>query len=204
MPAPPPKKAKYACSFKPDFTKMYPCIIGVKSDSHAAKCTVCNLVFTVRHGGKNDVDKHIKGKKHEKCAKEIAQNQTFKFTSQSGSLKEKLIRAEVLFTAFILEHNLPFAQHANQLFKQMFPDSEVAKEYKCSYTKTAAITENSLEPEASKVMFSCLRDRRQPFTLMLDESNDILCQKECAILVRYFNEELGKVSVGFLDMPFAM
>ncbi|XP_033107127.1 uncharacterized protein LOC117109014 isoform X2 [Anneissia japonica] len=130
-----------------------------------------------------------KGKKHEKCAKEIAQNQTFKFTSQSGPLKEKLIRAEVLFTAFILEHNLPFAvsQHANQLFKQMFPDSEVAKEYRCSYMKTAAITGNALEPEASKVMFSCLRDRRQPFTLMLDESNDILCQKECAILVPVCN-----------------
>ncbi len=36
---------------------------------------------------------------------------------------------------------------------------------------------------------------------MVDESNDIMCAKECAILVRYYSEAQDKVTVGFLDMP---
>lgn len=36
---------------------------------------------------------------------------------------------------------------------------------------------------------------------MVDESNDIMCEKECAILVRYYSEAQDKVAVGFVDMP---
>ena len=44
---------------------------------------------------------------------------------------DKVTNAEVLFTGFLLEHNLPFeaASHAGQLFCVMFPDSEIVKKY---------------------------------------------------------------------------
>ena len=44
---------------------------------------------------------------------------------------DKVINAELLFTEFLLEHNLPFeaASHAGQLFHVMFPDSEIVKKY---------------------------------------------------------------------------
>ena len=44
---------------------------------------------------------------------------------------DKVTNAEVLFTGFLLEHNLPFeaASCAGHLFRVMFPDSEIAKKY---------------------------------------------------------------------------
>lgn len=36
---------------------------------------------------------------------------------------------------------------------------------------------------------------------MVDESSDIMCEKECAILVRYNSEAQDKEEVGFVDMP---
>ena len=61
---------------------------------------------------------------------------------------DKVTNAEVLFTGFLLEHNLPFeaASHAGHLF-QMFPDSEIAMKYGCVTTKTAAIINYAIAPE---------------------------------------------------------
>ena len=47
--------------------------------------------------------------------------------------------AEVLFTEFLVEHNVAFAasEHAGPLFRRMFPDSDTAQKYGCgpvSYT----------------------------------------------------------------------
>ena len=63
------------------------------------------------------------------------------YFKQSKTL-DKVTNAEALFTRFLLEHNLPFeaASHAGHLFFcVMFPDSEIAKKYGCTATKTAAI-----------------------------------------------------------------
>ena len=60
-----------------------------------------------------------------------------------------MTNAEVLFTGFLLERNLPFeaAFHAGHLFCVMFPDSEIAKKYGCAATKTEAIINYAIAPE---------------------------------------------------------
>lgn len=83
----------------------------------------------------------------------------------------------------------------------MFPDSETAKRYSSSNTKTAAILNNALEPESSRNLFQHIKTEKRPYSIMVDESNDIMCEKECAILARFFDEEKERVSVGFIDMP---
>jgi len=54
-----------------------------------------------------------------------------------------VIRAEVLFTQFIVEKNIPVAaaDHSSKLFQAMFPDSKIAGQYACGRTKTTAIIE---------------------------------------------------------------
>lgn len=44
------------------------------------------------------------------------------------------IKSEVLFTSFLVEHNIPLsaADHAGALFKQMFPDSDIASKCSCA------------------------------------------------------------------------
>ena len=50
-------------------------------------------------------------------------------------------KAEMLFTHFLVEHNIPIAvaDHARPLFKEMFGVSKVAAKYGCGRTKTTAI-----------------------------------------------------------------
>ena len=55
-----------------------------------------------------------------------------------GTIREKsVIHAKVLFTYFLGEHHLAFqlGDHCIKLFKLMFPDSFIAKDFKCSRTK---------------------------------------------------------------------
>ena len=51
------------------------------------------------------------------------------------------IRAEVLFTSFLVEHNIPLsaADHDGPLLK-MFPDSKVAQKYGCAHAKSRNIS----------------------------------------------------------------
>ena len=52
----------------------------------------------------------------------------------ANSLKEKTIQAEVLHTNFMVQHNLSFftAKHLFLLYSKMFPDSKIARNFKCS------------------------------------------------------------------------
>ena len=53
--------------------------------------------------------------------------------------EEKFLKVEALFVQFVAEHNLPFCtgDHFTKLVKQMFPDSNIAKHFHCSCTKTS-------------------------------------------------------------------
>ncbi|KAL6473331.1 hypothetical protein MHYP_G00168920 [Metynnis hypsauchen] len=44
----------------------------------------------------------------------------------------------------------------------------------------------ALESECSEDVYKLLRTEKRPYSLMVDESSDIMCEKECAILVRKF------------------
>ena len=102
-----------------------------------------------------------------------------------------------------MEHNLPFhvCRHTGKLFRKMFPDSEIANNYACSSTKTAAMMNLALEPECSEELYKLIQTGKGPYSIMVDESNDIMCEKECDILVRYYSEAQDKVTVEFVDMP---
>ena len=54
---------------------------------------------------------------------------------------EEVIEAEVKFGYFLGEHHLAFllADHCNRLCRSMFPDSVIAKDFKCGRTKATAI-----------------------------------------------------------------
>ena len=79
----------------------------------------------------------------------------------------------------------------------MFPDSEIAKSFACSHTKTATIIKEAFSPHFQKKMVENLSN---PFSIMLDESNDKI-DMSCIILVRVLDPEMGDVCTRFLDIP---
>lgn len=104
-----------------------------------------------------------------------------------GNQDLRTIRAETLFTNFITEHNLPVAvaDHVGPLFRKMFPDSQIAQQYGCARTKTAAIM-NTLSSNDEQVTRDLMC--RSPFSIATDGSTDmndvklyplVVCVYEC-------------------------
>ena len=82
-----------------------------------------------------------------------------------------VIQAELYFTAFLIEHNVPLAaaDHAGPLFRKMFPSCDVAKRYGCARTKSTAIVK---ELESSVIEDLVTQIKTKPFSIACDGSND--------------------------------
>ena len=79
--------------------------------------------------------------------------------------------AEIKFGYFLGEHHLPLllADHCNQLlFRSMFPDSTIAKDFKCGRTKATAILK-VISQEIHKEQLQSINDS----ILQTDETTDM-------------------------------
>uniref|UniRef100_H2ZS46 HAT C-terminal dimerisation domain-containing protein n=1 Tax=Latimeria chalumnae TaxID=7897 RepID=H2ZS46_LATCH len=115
-----------------------------------------SIAELVSHGGYNDISRHIATEKHVSCAKAATQSKLASFFPPAGSkMSDSVTKAEVLFTGFLLEHNIPLAgsDHVRHLFKKTFPDSKIAKSYACASTKTTHIIHFGLALDASSDEF---------------------------------------------------
>ena len=74
---------------------------------------------------------------HVDSVKASASSQKMTILLHSGNsfvINEKFMKAELLFSGFICEHNLSTAtaEHVGKLFKTIAPNSKIAKKYYCS------------------------------------------------------------------------
>ena len=95
-----------------------------------------------------------------------------------------MVEAEVKFGFFLGEHYLAFsiADHCSKLFSSLFPDSPIAKMFKCGRTKATAILK-VIADEVMKELISRIQDSKF-FSLHTDESTDVTVFQQCAIMVR--------------------
>lgn len=154
-------------------------------------------------GGLHDVTKHVGGTKHVSKAKmwdtgeQKLMDKFFSPISETTPLEVKVLTAEVLWSRFIVEHNLPISasDHATRLFKIMFSDSEIAKRFRSSRTKTTALIRQGCA-EIQKKVAKDVGDK--PFTLCTDGSND-KSDKFYPIILRHVNEA-GDISSQLLSV----
>ena len=102
---------------------------------------------------------------------------------------------------FIVQHNLSIsvADHLGQLFKNIFPDSQIASSYACAKTKTFCIINKAFQPYYHKQTIDYCKNH--PFTVGHDGSNDTGVQKMNPIAVRIFDINRSKtVSEHFCSM----
>ena len=98
----------------------------------------------------------------------------------------------VLFTGFLVEHSLPIAvsDHAGPLFRRMFPDSEIAKQYSCARTKTTNIVgclaNNDMEKLAGRM-------KNEKYSIATDGSTDLGSIKLYPLVVKTFDNLKGDV-----------
>lgn len=192
--SPPRKRAKRAQLYRSEYKQLWPCIDPSKRKGYVY-CTVCKKEFSIAHGGKDDCRRYVNCKTHQDYLKLQTGNTTVtKFFPTAIESSEQRV-AEVLFSNFIIEHNLPFSvsDHA----APMFPDSDIAKQYPCRRTKTAAIV-NCIGKNASETISESLRNAS--FALSTDGSNDKDSQLY-PIVARYLNTKVSKVVSSVLCIP---
>ena len=153
------KKKKVYCHFKSawksqEFTvtvgeaekKVSGAILSGEEGGDDAKCTLCSVSFSVRHGGANDVVKHLSTKGHWQIVNSKSSTSTLsrygfgqsdeavKTRKKKDEVQMQVQRAEALFIQFVAEHNLSFGtgNHFSKLVKSMFPDSEIARQFQCT------------------------------------------------------------------------
>ena len=197
-PDPPAKKAKRECKYLSEWRKNG--VLPSRKGPTFALCEACGVDISIGHGGLNDVKKHIATTKHQEMLKATSSTKNLKSFFRASPVEESVTRAEVLFSNFIAEHNLPFtlANHFTHLASAMFPDSQVAKGFRCAATKSTCIVKGALSPHFSDPVISQCREN--PFSILCDEGSDT-DRHNFAILVRMWDENLGKPMTRFLDMP---
>lgn len=181
-----PNRASCKQQYKRDWETELKWLKPGKSIYHA-KCTVCCSELSISSGGLKDLRRHSNTNTHQKCLRSSEGN----LSLSSFVVKEKndVTDAELLWANFICENNLPISLSDNftKLVPTMFPDSDVASNFRCGRTKTSAIIQQAIAScEEEKIINSM---RTSLFTLLIDESTDITIHRQMIILVRFFTSQ---------------
>ena len=98
----------------------------------------------------------------------------------------------------MVNHNVPlaFAEHLSPLFREIFPDSDIAKSYASAKTKTTCIINGALKPYYQSKLVQLMKN--YPYSLLIDGSNDTGRDKMNPMTVKIFDTD--RVKHRFLDM----
>lgn len=194
-----PKK-QYLQKYLPSYTETWPCLVPSKLGDAHIFCNVCNCDFGISHGGKDDCSKHISRKKHIALATTVKKNTNIGQFFEATHAKEQndTINAEVLFTQFIVEHNLPIssADHATKLMPKLFPDSTIATKYSCGRSKTTALVHEMAAIKTENLTQGVMKG---PYSLATDGSNDATF-KQYPLILTHYNSEEKKVTSNLLSI----
>ena len=154
-------------SFCEDFEKEFKNIKQSLKGVHFVHCNVCNCEISLEAIRKTAVSAHNATQKHSNQSMKII----FASPSQPMTRDYKAAAAEGTWACHTVEHQQSF--HSNdctsQLFKAIFPDSDIAKKFVSARTKIACIITDILVPYAQKKLLPDLGT--QPFPILVDASN---------------------------------
>ena len=142
----------------------------------------CSRDINLGRGGTRDLRRHQETKLHKHSEKDGVG--VLPLQSYFGPIREEsVIHAEVLLAYFLREHHLAFqlGDHCTKLFKLMFPDSSIAKDFKCSRTKATAVLKVNAQ-DCWKTISTAVRETKY-FSLQTDGTTDITVTQQAAIML---------------------
>ena len=188
-----------SCVYCRQFTKTFPWATTSRKESSFAFCMKYSRNINLGRGGTRDFRRHQETKLHKHSEKDDVG--VLILQSYLRPIREEfVIRADVLFTYFLGEHHLAFqlGDHCTKLFKLMFPDSSIAKDFKCSHTKTTALLK-VITQDCWKTISAAVRKTKY-FSLQNDETTDITVTQQAAIMLRFFDNTQGQVRCVFFAL----
>ena len=187
---------RYRTSFKSEWGKMYP----VKASKNVY-CIPCMKNIRCDHQGITDLKDHCGTESHKTREKQAKSQPSISQLFESKGSSASVTRAEVVVTNFLIQHNLPLvtSDHLGPLFRSVFPDSDIARQYSCGRTKTCAIVNNAMGPHCHDYVVQHCQEH--PFSLGIDGSSDTDVDKMNPMTVRIFDINRSKtVTTHFYNM----
>ncbi|CAH0563113.1 unnamed protein product [Brassicogethes aeneus] len=186
---------KRKCKFSESLEKEFPFLKKGKIDG-IVLCNKCNGEFSIAHGGKNDINKHLSTSKHKRALTSAASSSTMHtYFRKTAFLDEEknLAIAEGLFAYHTINHNQSFRSMdcTSQLIRNIFN-----KKFTCARTKTEAIVCNVFYPYSKTKLTEEISDASY-IAIFSDASNhnDV---KLFPSLIRFFDPLVG-IKIRLLD-----
>lgn len=178
------------------------CKSGVKDTE--ALCVVCNCTIDCSQQGIAAVKRHATMKKHIHATaknrdktgnlqppKLVQAALNFSPGASSTSLQDQVLKAEAIFAMSITTKCIPFSwgDTATEIYHRMFPDSSVAKGFRCGRSKLSRIVSDGLGPYFKSKVVDELCHPGVFYSIMVDETPkpDQRVQ-QLDVLVRFFSE----------------
>ena len=100
-----------------------------KKGNNYAYCSICSADFSIAASGRYGIKKHIATAKHRSSVECKETNRPITQFLSSLSTNYDVIRAETLWTLYIVDNNMPFTSSDGfcDVVKTMFPDSKLPK-----------------------------------------------------------------------------
>ena len=84
------------------------------------------------------------------------------------------------------------------ILKLMFPDSSIAKDFKCIHTKATAVLK-VIAQDCWKTISAAVSETKY-FSFQTDETTDITITQQAAIMLRFFDNTQGQVRCVFFAL----
>ena len=125
------------------------------------------------------------------------------FLSSGNPLVDKVSRAEVKVASMLVQNNIPLslADELTPLFRDIFPDSEIATKFSSKRTKTACVINGAIAPHFKQNLVETMKE--YPFSVSVDGSSDTGVEKMNPMTIRIFDINRGSATARFLDMCMA-
>ena len=119
--------------------------------------------------------------------------------------KSDVLNAEVLWALKCLtsHYSQRSSEKTDRLFKNMFPDSQIAQSFQCGRTKCAYLICFGIAPYYHNVLLSKLKEPGTKFVISFDESlNKVLQQEQMDMIIRFWDKTTQRVISRYLDSQF--
>lgn len=209
---------KNVSTFKAAWQDQHDWLIPVQGQPTKAKCKLCGKEFSVANSGLGQVKQHAETEKHKQVSNTRSGTSSQRLLlprssddgaislsatpSVSFSTEEQTLRAEILWAMKCAQSNFSFSSNTNlaSVFRAMFPDSEIARNYGMSESKIKYVLAFGVAPYVRERLIDDLQSC--PFTFLFDETTTSQVKKQYDGYVQYESRQYKKIITHYAGSLF--
>lgn len=187
--------------YQKQWEKEYTWLRQVEADKTSARCCLCNKTFHINNGGKSQVKAHSETKTHKEQQSIVSQESgqsTLKIDEHTNmvvvpsklnlSNDDRTLKAEIIWALKCCKSKFSFNSNddLNDIFKEMFPDSQIAAQYAMSSAKARYLIQFGIAPYVLETLKQDIKNT--PTTFQFDETTTSQVKKQYEGHIRYYSK----------------